>query len=443
MMRVFAATVYKELLLIFRDRAGIAVLFMMPVILVVAFTLVQENVLKTDIDVLLINKAGKDMEHFITRFLSRVPNVNLVTSKEKDRLTEDQAKQAVIEGDYQFCVIIPEKMGVLMKDVMDQKIRSSVNDSSVQASDNLAALPEIVLYYDPVVQGSYRAAVFNALQRVISEMENRVSVRIFSQVLVEKLSQSIMNEAGIDVRSALDSTVSGIDFDQAFSPTIGIRQQFASRIETPRMPTTVQQNVPAWSIFGIFFIVIPLSGTLIQERKNRTMARLLTLPVPHAVIIGGKVAAYVSICLCQFLFILFIGTYLLPLLGTPRLEIGSDPAAVAVIAMSICLAASGYGILVGSLARTFEQASIFGAVSVVIAALIGGIMVPVYAMPGALQKMSVLSPLSWGLNAFMTIFVKNGRLNMVLGEVGLLLAFSLISLLISWYVFVRRAGTGG
>jgi ABC-2 type transport system permease protein len=103
------------------------------------------------------------------------------------------------------------------------------------------------------------------------------------------------------------------------------------------------------------------------------------------------------------------------------------------IVFSVALAACGYGILLGTMARTDEQASTFGAVSVVIAAAIGGIMVPVYVMPQFMQKISVLSPLSWGLNAFLDVFVRGGDMISVLPDVALLLMFFLVTSLVAWF----------
>ena len=54
--------------------------------------------------------------------------------------------------------------------------------------------------------------------------------------------------------------------------------------------------------------------------------------------------------------------------------------------MAASLAATGYGLMVGTLAKTYEQASMFGAVSIVIAAALGGIMVPTYVMPHGCRK---------------------------------------------------------
>jgi ABC-2 type transport system permease protein len=128
-----------------------------------------------------------------------------------------------------------------------------------------------------------------------------------------------------------------------------------------------------------------------------------------------------------------VGKLLMPLLGTPVLETGSSPAALIVIALSAAVAACGYGILIGTMARTYEQASSFGAVSVVIAAAIGGIMVPVFVMPAVMQKISIFSPLSWGLSAFMDVFVRGGSLRSVLFDVALLVLFFLVTTLVAWF----------
>ena len=39
-------------------------------------------------------------------------------------------------------------------------------------------------------------------------------------------------------------------------------------------PSSVQQNVPAWLIFGMFFVVMPMSALFIVERRDGTLARL-------------------------------------------------------------------------------------------------------------------------------------------------------------------------
>jgi ABC-2 type transport system permease protein len=127
----------------------------------------------------------------------------------------------------------------------------------------------------------------------------------------------------------------------------------------------------------------------------------------------------------------------LPLLGAPALSLGSDAIALIVTVTMIALAACGYGLMIGTLARTLEQANMFGAVSVVCAAALGGIMVPVYVMPPVMQTISLFSPLAWGLNALVEISVREGTLESVRHELLCLTAFFAVTMVIAWTRFGR------
>jgi ABC-2 type transport system permease protein len=80
----------------------------------------------------------------------------------------------------------------------------------------------------------------------------------------------------------------------------------------------------------------------------------------------------------------------------------------------------------------------FGPISIVVAAAIGGIMVPVYVMPEVMQSLSVISPLAWGQNAFQILFVRGGGLKAVLAEVAALWGFALACMGIAWWWFTRK-----
>jgi ABC-2 type transport system permease protein len=189
----------------------------------------------------------------------------------------------------------------------------------------------------------------------------------------------------------------------------------------------------------MFFIVVPLSGTMIRERQTGTFRRLMTMPVSRAGLLAGKVSAYTLVCLLQFALMLAAGVFALPALGVPGLELSPGWAASLPVALAAAMAATGYGILVGTLAKSYEQASMFGAVSVVIAAAIGGIMIPAYVMPRYMQEISVLSPLAWGLGAFQEVFVRGGGLLAAGRKTGLLLLFFTLTMTIAW-LSLRRSG---
>jgi ABC-2 type transport system permease protein len=62
------------------------------------------------------------------------------------------------------------------------------------------------------------------------------------------------------------------------------------------------------------------------------------------------------------------------------------------------------------LATTIAQASAFGPISVMVLAAIGGVWVPTFAMPEFLQKLSVISPLNWGLESYYGIFIRHSTI---------------------------------
>ena len=76
-------------------------------------------------------------------------------------------------------------------------------------------------------------------------------------------------EAGPFASVLLGSADSGELLSDQGAPTV----RYVYEIESGRSMTAVQQSVPAWLIFGMFFVVIPIAGVLIQERNDGTLAR--------------------------------------------------------------------------------------------------------------------------------------------------------------------------
>lgn len=423
------ATFIKELLELRRDRAGLLVLLVMPMALVLIVSLVQDNVMQATgqapIKVLFVDSDNSFLGKAINKQLESAGGLDLVTRIKGEPVTEELAKKAVIKGDYQFAIIIPAGTGDTFKKMLRERAKDTfaMEKRAVPQAKPLTGVEQagLTVYFDPAVQGSFRTAVNNALQRVVLGIEFQEQAAILAETFP------------LEMKKALPENMPApeVSFKMDTAAVLKLTEEVAYSSRLLKRPTAAQQNVPAWALFGMFFIVVPLSGTLIRERQTGTLRRLMTMPVSALSLLSGKLCAYVLVCLIQFALMLAAGSFLLPLLGTSGLEIGSRLGAILPIALAASLAATGYGLLVGSLAKTYEQASMFGAVSIVIAAALGGIMIPVYVMPRYMQEISTFSPLAWGLTAFQDIFVRGGSLRTVLPEISYLLLFFIISIVIS------------
>lgn len=194
------------------------------------------------------------------------------------------------------------------------------------------------------------------------------------------------------------------------------------------LPTPLQQTVPGWTLFAMFFLVVPLSQGLHRERIDGTLSRLLALAVPRGSIVLGKLLPYVLVGMLQFAGMLAVGMFVVPLFSGLSLELGAQPLVLLPITLVCALAAASFGLLVASLSRTSEQAAAFGATSVIVLAVLGGVMVPHFVMPAVLQELALVSPLYWGHQAYLDAFLHGAGLAEVSRSLLVLVAFALACL---------------
>lgn len=444
-MKTIWPNIQKEFLLMGRDVAGLLVIFLMPVVLVIVVTLVQQNVLTTmggtKMKGLFINQ---DQEAVGTKILKALGESGAVSVADKVNgapVTIETARKAVAQGEYQFTVVVPKgttnAFAARAKEAAENSI--SVNKTGTTPSGKpRVAVPDLQVYFDPVLSETARTGIMSVLKGTLYLVEIDEKMKAFAALLPQKVEAAAKASMGSQWSDDFKDSLPDVRITWDKSHLMDVREEIAQHGKIGKPPTTVQQNVPAWTLFGIFFVVVPLGGSLLRERQVDMLVRLLTMPQSCLTILAAKVITYLMICMAQFLLILVIGKFLLPTLGTPALEMGSSPWAILLIVVSSSLAACGYGILLGTVARTYDQAATFGAVSIVIGAALGGIMVPIYAMPGIMQKLSILSPLSWGLNAFLDVFVREGDVRSVTPDAARLLAFFVLTTVTAWFLLARR-----
>ena len=116
----------------------------------------------------------------------------------------------------------------------------------------------------------------------------------------------------------------------------------------------------------------------------------------------------------------------------PAFTIAHNFVGIVLCILCVSFAACGFGIFLGSISNSYEQASALGASFVVTAAAIGGVMVPVYAMPEIMQELSIVSPLNWGLNAFQDLLVRGYSFAAILDDLGRLALFFTASVIFAW-----------
>ncbi len=204
------------------------------------------------------------------------------------------------------------------------------------------------------------------------------------------------------------------------------------------LPSAVEQNVPAWLIFGMFFAVVPLSGTVIRDRDRGMLARFRAAGVGAWDLMASRFATYGLVNLAQAACMVAVGIWLVPALGGGQFTVQGPWSALLVMILATSVAAVGFALLVAMICRTQLQAVATGGAVTLLMAAIGGIMVPAFAMPPVMQELSRLSPLNWALDGMVSTITGTGSWNEVAGHALALVTIGLICLIVAAMVFRRQ-----
>jgi ABC-2 type transport system permease protein len=399
----FAASVFKETRIIGRDRQALFLFFVMPVVFVLILSLALRDAFGerpgATFPVLVVAADRGEVGTTVIQTFRTNPHLQLT---QLEQASEVQVRQWLIEGRYKFAVLIPSG-------ATEQAKRRIGELAARVPQDLLMEKPvEVRVLADPALRGDYRKVLEGALSLGLHGVEMRLGGEQLAQML-----KTTLGERYVPLPDMEPSSV--------FMP---IHSEVVTKKRGDPTPTSVQQNAPAWTLLAMFFLTVPLSVSFIKEREQGSLFRLQTMTVPAWVVLGGKALPFFVINLIQMLSILAVSVHVLPLLGGDRLELGHSPLAILVMGASASLAAIGFGIAVAMYARTAEQAASFSSAVVMIMAALGGILVPKAVMPALMQELAVLSPLSWGLDGFLDVFIRGGGVAQVLPESLGLLAFS-------------------
>jgi ABC-2 type transport system permease protein len=275
---------------------------------------------------------------------------------------------------------------------------------------------------DPALSGPYRANLITPLKYLVKAAQTRT--------IIEKM----LSVPDGDIKSLIDKTI-----EESAAKLPSVRESYAGAEHREIRPTAIQNIVPGFILFAMFFIVIPLAASIIIEKNEGAFQRLRTLPVGFGVILGSKVLVYFMVCLVQFFLMMLVGLWIFPhFFGLPRLQIGNNFAAILFATIASSLAAIGFGILVGSASGTIAQASLFGSVMVVLLGVISGTFLPVYVMPQIIQSISLVSPMRWGIDNYLDVFIRGGGILSILPRSMLLFTFFIFAMICSINIFAVR-----
>jgi ABC-2 type transport system permease protein len=379
------ALMKKELLALSRDIHGMGALFIMPMVFIVVMSMALKDV---------YTPPTKSLPYAV---------VNQDQGKTSTKLVERWAKEAGVAQ------VLPEKW---QDEVRAGRLKYVllVEAGFSKVMDDLGSKGE----------AKARLLTEPGLDNSVFETKRMRLLAIAAQLRVEGLLAKLPRK--------LDA-----------SALTGDAPVAAERMTVGARPTAVQQNVPAWLVFGMFFVVASIAGLFVEERACGALARLRSLGAKPWQLIVSKIVPYLGVNGMQAALMLAVGVWLMPWIGGEGLSLqGVNWAALLLMLFAISLAAVSLALAVACLVSTHAQAATFGPILNVLMAALGGVMVPLFVMPPVMQKIATYSPMNWGLEGLLDVLLRSGDVASVLPEVGRLAGFATLMLGLAFLLFRRR-----
>ncbi|MEA1916404.1 MAG: ABC transporter permease, partial [Campylobacterota bacterium] len=299
MITIFFAMVKKEFLLVLRDKHALAALFIMPAIFILIMSVALRD--QFGVDAIKFSLHVEDLDK------SRV-------SKELIEKLHKDENFAFVKEDAAFKIVIPR--GYYKPFRFSKKEHKSL---------------------EIVVMGNSKSDLLEIFKSKL--MKNVIELKL--QYIKKRLSR-VSNEAS-DELDSLKITPNEL-FNISYN-------------KSEKVPNSTQQSVPTWIVFGLFFVIIPISTIFINEKKQNTLSRLYSMNVSIFSLSLAKVVPYLLINHIQVWVMLGVGMFIVPIFNTPALQISGSILALELVSISLSVAAIGLAMLIASSATSSEQAT--------------------------------------------------------------------------------------
>lgn len=314
MLYKLLASIKKETLILLRDKIGLSILFAMPMVLVFLMTIVQDSAFRSmneqGIPIVVVDNDTDTLGVSIKKGLQQSKLCVVSDKINGEPATTESARKAVSEGKFLIGIVVPKGATNAIRKNVEQLVLSVLpsDDSLAKASSEPQDSVQLLLFIDPVTKTSFVSTVTSNLHEFISIVKTKIMFQAFSQQIADLIPNNTTPPKNVYNQTQI----------------ITYKEEYASAIVGNTVPNAVQHNVPAWTIFAMFFIVIPLAGSVMKEKNDGSVFRLRTMPSSYLYLLNGKIAVYVIVCLLQFLLMLSVGLVFLPMLGLPTLLLGNS-----------------------------------------------------------------------------------------------------------------------
>jgi len=389
----------KDLILFFHDQRSVIIAFLLPVILITLFAFAYGSLgaysgLSQPVKLLVADLDKSTASGEILNRIDSLDNIKVIASDSA------KARELVIRGKYASALVI------------HKGFQDSLNTGN-------PSLLELV--YDRSREMEIGILRQDLISLLISSTSEIVMKKNFERSLKE-----LFPDNGAMISENFFSSVNGNGWERQtikWTPIVGIKNDIRLGLI---------QAVAGTAILMLLFSVAGIGTSILEEKENGTIHRLLYSPLNGNIILYSKMLFAFFISVIQ-LSLMFIFAWL-----AFNLDLTVNFPALVLMILSTSFAVSSLGIFLAAVARTRLQAQNMSTIIILVMSAIGGSMIPMFIMPPILQKIALLSVNYWAIQGFYDIFWRNLPLSEILPKIFVLISFGIVVTYASIVLFKKR-----
>ena len=227
-------------------------------------------------------------------------------------------------------------------------------------------------------------------------------------------------------------------FDQAFQSAMAAWQQAPIQVTITSSEETKPQGLgsmtfsnssPSMMLQFAIAGLLTAATVIVDERKTRSLQRLLTTATSRIHILLGHYLAIFTMIFAQFVLLIVFGQLAL------KVDYLRQPLATLMVAISAAACIAAIGLLIGVVAKSEEQAIIFSLIPMFILSGLGGAWVPLEVTGATFQAVGHFSPVAWAMDGFKNIIVRLLGFESVLLPSVVLAGYALLFFLLAVWRF--------
>jgi ABC-2 type transport system permease protein len=328
-------------------------------------------------------------------------------------LTRQLAEQLILDQKRGLALVFPADFSAVLEQAPDAPERKRT---------------KVLVIADPAASSQFIEPIIGTLQGLIERATFSTmapgGIDYFFEHLAPDRPQSEKEAFKQQAEAAISGGISG-----GGEPVLTIERTPPPGMKVQKYPDSFQQNVPGYTVYGIFWIVSLLASSVLEEKRDGTFRRLLVAPMSRPVMLAGKMLPYYLINLLQVVIMFGAASLLF------RMSLGQSPLGLALVALAASATATGLGVMVAGLARTEAQVGGLTTLLLLTMSALGGSFVPRCIMPAWLRTAGLVTPHAWAIEALQDLIVRGYGVIEILPKVGVLALFALAFFVIGVWRF--------